>query len=110
MEYILSIKQVYLDLIKQDKKIHEYRLANEERRKIRIGDLLILQSEKESLKVEVTNIKIVSSWYKALLNNYKKDFDGVYSSLEETMEACNKFYHEDDVKKYGIIIYTIKRK
>ena len=79
MKYQLNIKQVYLDSIIKGDKIHEYRLANEKRRQVQVGDTLELVSETSSLEVEVTNIQIASNWYEALKDNYQKDFGSIKS-------------------------------
>lgn len=109
MNYTLNIKDVYLDRIKANKKHHEYRLNEPKRQKIQINDILTLQGETYSLQVEVTEIKVFSSWKEALTPYYLNDFDGVYNSLEETLKACNQFYSKEDVDKYGIVVFSIKK-
>ena len=68
--FVLKIREKFLASIKQGKKTHEYRLATPERRKISIGDILVLvnnQDKKNYVKVVVEGIEIFSNWNDALM-------------------------------------------
>ena len=103
----MHIKQIYLDLITSNIKKHEYRLANEKNRNIKINDVIALKSVETSkeINVRIVSVEIFSSWLEALDMN---DFAGVYNSKEELLSEVNKFYSKDDVEKYGIIRFGIE--
>lgn len=111
MLYKMNIDDIYFKLVKSSQKKREYRLYNESRRQIQVGDEILLvnnQDRNQSFLVTVTDIKIYKDWRSALENTYKEDFLDVYNSLEETIEACSKFYSKEDVEKYGIVVFEIK--
>ena len=111
MQYKMNIDDIYFQLVRNGQKKHEYRLNDEKRQQIQVGDEILLVNNLDSSQtflVTVKDIKVYKDWRSALLNTYKEDFFGVYNSLEETLEACDKFYSQKDVKKYGIVVYKLK--
>ena len=113
MLHKMNIDDIYFQLVRSGQKKNEYRLYDEKRQKISVGDeiLLINNSNKsETLKVIVTEIKIYKEWRSALFSTWKDDFLGLYHSLDEVVEACSEFYSKSDVEKYGIVVLTIKIK
>ena len=107
----MNINKVFLDNIKTKDKIHEYRLANEKRRSVKVGDLinLTLKDMTDFALVKVTGVHIYSSWSEAFDNtpNYLNDFKNVAGSKDEALKCCD-FYLEEDVSKYGIIVFDIE--
>lgn len=109
--YKLKIKERFLEPTKKGTKLHEYRLATPERRKIRIGDVLVLrnnQNLQEYVKVVVKSIEFYCSWEEPLEKYWKKDFQGVFTDLKETKSECYKFYSRDEIAKYGILVFEIE--
>ncbi|MBQ9449451.1 MAG: ASCH domain-containing protein [Acholeplasmatales bacterium] len=110
MIYEMHILNKYLESIKEGTKKHEYRLGKPERRAIKIGDTIRLitnEDENVTLDVEVTGITLYKSWYEAMKDNWENDFKGLYNSFDELMEDCKNFYTEEEIKKYGIIMFDI---
>ena len=59
--YYLKIRDKFINEITHGSKRREYRLANEERQKIQVGDTLVLisnQNKRNFVKVTVKRIKI----------------------------------------------------
>ncbi|MDY3761629.1 MAG: ASCH domain-containing protein [Candidatus Onthovivens sp.] len=109
--FVLKIREKFLTSIKQGKKTHEYRLATPERRKISIGDILVLvnnQNKKDYIKVVVEGIEIFRNWNDALINYWKDDFPD-YSSIDEIKNECSKFYLNKDVEDNGIEVLKITK-
>ena len=110
MQYKMNIDDIYFQLVRSGQKKYEYRLNDEKRQQIQVGDEILLVNNldsKQTFLVTVKDIKIYKDWRSALLNTYKEDFLGVYKTLDETIEACDKFYSQKDVEKYGIVVYKI---
>ena len=40
-------------------------------------------------------------------DNWENDFKDLYNSFDELMEDCKNFYTEEEIKKYGIIMFDI---
>lgn len=109
--YYFKIREKYINSIVNGTKKREYRLANPERREIKVGDSIILisnQNRKNYIRVSVKSIRTYTSWYDALYEYWDEDFKGLYSSLEEALKECYRFYEKEDVEKYGIIVYGIE--
>ena len=109
--YYLKIKEKFINPLKDGTKKHEYRLANPERRSIKVGDNLVLisnQDKKNYVRVSVTAFKIFKNWEEALTNYWEEDFKDIYQSLDEAIFDCHKFYTDSDVLKYGIIVFDVK--
>lgn len=112
MHFILNIKEKFLKLIKEGKKNNEYRLCKKEHLTKRVGDVLILVSDKNNndyVKVIIEDIKRYSNWENAVKDNWKKDFFGIANSLDEVLKDCYSIYNKKEVEKYGIIAYKIKK-
>lgn len=112
MKHLMNIEHIYFELVRSSQKKHEYRLYTEKRRKIRVNDVIILidnDDQNNLLEVKVMDIKIYRDWPSALIDNYQIDFKGLYNSLDECVEACQKFYDSKDIKRYGIVVYEIEK-
>lgn len=109
--YYLKIRDKFINEIVNGLKRREYRLANEERRGIKVGDTLVLisnQNKKNFVKVTVKHIKHYPNWMEALQDNWQSDFKNIYSSLDDAIRECQRFYSKSDVDKYGIICFEME--
>ncbi|MDY4051796.1 MAG: ASCH domain-containing protein [Bacilli bacterium] len=107
----LKIRDHFIDLIKKGIKTHEYRLADSRYANIKVGDVLVLisnQNQHNYIRVTIESIEKYSDWNSALNMYWKKDFEGLFSSYDDAIKECYKFYSKDEVDKYGIIVFTIK--
>ena len=102
----LKIRDHFIDLIKKGIKTHEYRLADSRYANIKVGDVLVLisnQNQHNYIRVTIESIEKYSDWNSALNMYWKKDFEGLFSSYDDAIKECYKFYSKDEVDKYGII-------
>ena len=109
--YYLKIRDKFIGEIKAGNKKHEYRLASPERTQIKVGDTLVLVSNQNRsvfVKTTVKGIRIFPGWKEALEDNWKQDFQNLYSTIDEALKECYKFYPKDEVDAYGIIVYEIE--
>ena len=109
--HYLKIRDKFIDNVATGLKRHEYRLATVERRQIQIGDTLILvsnQNRRKFVKVIVKGVSKFASWEQALKDNWEQDFKSIFSSFEEALKECNKFYTRDEIHSYGIIAFDIE--
>lgn len=111
-EFKMHIHDQYLDLIENGNKKHEYRLNNIERQQIKVADVLVLISNNDAsrfIKVKVAKTEVFPDWESAVQQYWQNDFVGLYQSIEEALFACKRFYSQEDVEKYGIIVFTINK-
>ncbi len=109
--YYLKIRDKFINEITHGSKRREYRLANEDRQQIKIGDTLVLvsnQNKRNFVKVTVKRIETYPTWEEALKNNWQSDFQNLYSSLDDAIKECQRFYSRDEVEKYGIISFEME--
>ena len=108
--YSLKIKEKFLNPIRNRIKRHEYRLGTPERRKIRIGDVLILTSnhnKNDYVKAIVKSICDYKSWEEPINKYWENELKFIYETKEEAINDCSKFYSQNQVKENGIIVYEI---
>ena len=106
----MKIKPCFLELIKQGKKKHEYRLNTPDRRSLSIGDQITLVSNEnhnDSVVVTITNISTHPNWLDALKDYWKEDFEGLFDNLNDLINECNKFYSPEQVMEHGIVRFGI---
>lgn len=108
--YYLKIRDKFIETIKTGLKKHEYRLATDERKNIKVGDTLVAISttdKKHFVRVTIKKINSYKNWKEALQDNWS-DFKNTYTSLDEAIKDCSRFYTRDEVNEYGIICYEIE--
>ena len=108
--YYMKIRDKYISAVREGIKKHEYRLALPERTQIRIGDNIVLisnQDRKEHVRTTVKGKTVYKDWKEALEKNWQSDFKDLYSSLDEALKECYRFYTKQEVEEYGIISFDI---
>lgn len=109
--YYMKIREKFIPEILSGNKKHEYRLASPERTQIKIGDTLVLisnQNRKKFIKTTVKKVTIYKGWKEALEENWEQDFKNIYSTLEEALHECYKFYPKKEVDCYGIVVFDVE--
>ncbi len=109
--YYLKIRDKFINEIVNGTKRREYRLANEERQKIKVGDTLVLisnQIKRNFVKVSVKRINTYLNWEEALSDNWQSDFQNLFPSFDEAIKECQRFYPKNQVDKYGIISFEME--
>lgn len=112
MTYPMNIDDKYFRLVDSGVKKHEYRLYDEKRGKIQLHDTILLRNNSDpslTVEVKVVGINVYKDWRSALKDTYKEDFAGLYNSLDECIKACSQFYKQEDIDKYGIVVYSIEK-
>lgn len=107
----MRLNEEPFDMIANDIKDIEYRLNDEKRKQIQIGDTITFYKrplEKEIIKVLVTDLK----YYKTLLEMYsatfEKDFKDRYDSPQAVVDDTT-YYTNDEVEKYGCVAIYFKK-
>lgn len=106
----MKIYTKYIDLIKENIKQREYRLFDEFRQNIKIGDTLLLISNEDReqfAKVVVNGIQVYKNWEEALKKFWMKDFGLTNTTFEVLLKECQGYYSDELVKKYGIVVFDI---
>lgn len=102
----MKLEEEYFNYIKKGTKRIEIRLFDEKRRKIKIGDKIIfykLPDTKEKIEVKV-NALLNYDNFSNLINDFSMELLCDKSmSKEKLISILNKFYSDDEQKKYGVL-------
>lgn len=109
--HYLKIRPKFIPNIEAGNKKHEYRLASPDRREIKVGDTLVLvsnQNRNDFVKTTIKSIKHFPGWKEALEDNWQEDFKNLFSTMDEALKECYRFYRKNEVDAYGINVYEIE--
>lgn len=100
----------YQDLVSGKKK-REYRLYDEKRRKIHVGDVirfLRLPDLLEYSYVDVVNIETFPTWEECYSKYFDLDFKDTYGCLEDVVaDTYSGYYSMEDTNRYGCCCITL---
>lgn len=112
--YYKNVKQPYFDQIREGLKTHEGRLNKGDFAKLKIGDFIVWENEKEKCKTKITELLHYKSFVgaitdigldKVLPTQYKEK-----KTIEEAVKnVYRKFYSEEDEKTYGAIMVGVEK-
>ena len=103
-EIKMHLHEEPFERIKNGKKHIEYRLNDEKRKNLEVGDTIIFYKrpeEKETLKAMIKDLK----YYPNFLEMYQASFqelEDIYQSPEEAV-LDTPYYTEEEVKKWGCV-------
>lgn len=99
------------DMIKSNKKDIEYRLNDEKRRQIKIGDTITFYKrplEEETIKVEVIDLKYYKNLLEMFSATFDRDFKNKYKTPQEVVDDT-PYYTNEEVERYGCVAIYFKR-
>ena len=109
-QFTMKIRDKFINAIKTGVKKREYRLNDEKRQEITAGDVIVLTSTTNPsnyVRVMVVGRTNYPDWEQALAPHWKEDFKGIYSSVPEAVRDCHRFYSDEEVAKYGLVVFDI---
>lgn len=99
------------DEIKCGKKTREYRLYDEKRQKIQVGDcirFLRLPEEQEQLTVRVEARDVYPSWYSCYEAFFAEDFAAQYSDVASIVQnTYANYWPKEKETACGCVVFTI---
>ncbi len=111
MNYEMHLNEEPFNMIKEGIKTIEYRVNDEKRQKIHIGDTIIFKKrplEKDTIKVIVTDLK----YYNNLLDMYTASFDLYLKDMYKNPQECaneTQYYSKEEIEKYGCVAIHFKK-
>lgn len=113
MVHDLKLYGENFDSMKADKKVREYRLYDEKRQQIKIGDtirFIKLPDKDEVLFATVVNIEVFNNWYDCYAKYFDEDFKGSYHSIQEVVDDTYQgYYTKEESEKYGCCCLTLSK-
>lgn len=113
MEHIMKLNKDIFEELKKGNKKREYRLFDEKRRKVRVGDTIRfvkLPELNEEYIVDVLDIETYSNWYECYEKYFDEDFKDRYDTiLDVVKDTFDNYYSEEETNKYGCVVFKIKK-
>lgn len=106
MQHSMKLLKEPFEDIKAGIKTVEFRLNDEKRRKIKIGDTItfyLMPDLKESITTEVLDLYKTNTFIE-LLNNVLED----KNKIQSTLDIIDTIYSREDEQKYGALGIKIK--
>ncbi|MBE6153084.1 MAG: hypothetical protein E7166_02490 [Firmicutes bacterium] len=114
MEHIMKLYESNFNELKNGSKKREYRLNDNKRSKIKIGDtirFIKLPNLDEEIVVEVSKIEVFNNWYDCYAKYYEEDFKDSYESVDAVVQDTydGGYYTKEESEKYGCVVFTIQK-
>lgn len=114
MEHIMKLYEENFEELKSGKKKREYRLNDQKRKAIKVGDtikFLRLPNLDEEIIVTVTNIERFTNWHDCYSKYFDEDFKDKYKNVNEVVEDTfdGGYYTKEESEKNGCIIFSISK-
>ena len=111
MIHKLNLIDKYFDLILLGEKVLEGRLNDEKRKLINIGDEIIFNRHSDnSTMVAVVEDKYYFDDFEQMADKLdKKELGFAVATKQEMIDTYNGIYDRERVKKYGVVIFIIKK-
>lgn len=114
MEHIMKLYESNFNNLKSGKKKREYRLNDEKRKLVRVGDtirFLKLPNLDEEFLVDVINIETFDNWFDCYSKYYEEDFKDRYDSIDAVLQDTydGGYYSKEESEENGCVIFTIKK-
>ena len=114
MEHIMKLNEKAFERIKSGHKKREYRVYDDKRKQVRVGDVIVfkkLPELRETIKVEVVKIDRFDNFREAVNVFFNDDFSNNHTSIDETVNSfySKGYYEKEEVKKNGVVVFEIRK-
>ncbi len=102
----------YFEQVRTGEKIREYRLYDEKRKQIKIGDMIIFQNTAnldETVSVLVEEISTFNSFFEMYNSYFDLDFKEQYKSVDDVVTDTYPIYTKEQQEEYGGVCFKIKK-
>lgn len=105
----MHVKQHYFDLLEAGVKAVEFRVNDEKRRSIKVGDKIRFVCQNDDTRhvdLAVSDI-VLSSGFESLIKRINPDLLGGIAPQQQLKELKN-IYDSDSVKRYGVVALLLE--
>ncbi|MBO5096011.1 MAG: NUDIX domain-containing protein [Bacilli bacterium] len=114
MKHIMKINDKAFERMKNGQKLREYRVNDEKRQKVKIGDVIEFQklsNLEDKILMEVKEIELFKTLDVAITYHFKEDFSDRHENVDSTV---NSFYQKgfctkEEIEKYGLVVFKIEK-
>jgi len=111
MMHTMKLNTRPFERMKEGKKMVEYRLNDEKRKRLKLGDTIIFQKLSnldEKLLMEITDLNLFNNFYDAFLEFVNVENSDIGESIEKAVNSMYEYYEKNDEKKYGCLAISLK--
>ena len=114
MEHTMKLFGSDFDDLKSGRKKREYRLYDDKRKSVKIGDtirFLKLPNLDEEFVVDVQNIETFDNWYDCYSKYYDEDFKESYDSVDAVVQDTydGGYYSKEESEENGCVVFSIRQ-
>lgn len=114
MEHVMKLYASNFEDLKRGKKKREYRLNDDKRRLVRVGDtikFLKLPDLEEEFIVDVEKVETFDTWYDCYSKYFEEDFKDNYLDVSQVVEDTYNggYYTKEESEEYGCVVFSIKK-
>ena len=112
MNHDMNLNPDAFEAIKAGKKTREYRLYDEKRRRINIGDTIKfhkLSDSYDAVIVEVTGLLIYKDWRSCYEEFFVQDLSEYYDNIDQAiLDTYENWWPKEKEEKYGCLIIKMR--
>lgn len=111
MNHNMKLNESSFERMKNGTKIIEYRLNDEKRQLVRVGDTILfakLPNLDERLLTEVVDVRNYKTFYDAFKELRNQSNADTGDDIEKSALSMREFYSQEDEEKYGTLAIKIK--
>lgn len=110
MIHAMSLTALPFKMIKEGTKVAEYRLYDEKRKKVNVGDRIVFTclDDGETLTVTVTEISVYDSFLQLFTQRGGKECGCKKMSAEQLALSMREYYSAEEEQKYGAVAIGIR--
>lgn len=114
MKHIMKINANAFERMKLGIKLREYRVNDEKRQQVRVGDTIEFQKLPdldEKILMDVKEIELYDSLDAAIESHFEEDFSDRHVDVIRTVNSFydKGYYDKNEVDKYGMVVFQIKK-
>lgn len=113
MQHTMGLYEEGFEKITNGEKLREYRLYDEKRRRLQVGDLIEftkLPEKTEGVTTRVIGLRIYKDWYSCYQAFFEEDLREHYESIEEAVkDTYDNWWPKEKEEKYGCVIIELER-
>lgn len=112
MLHEMKINDSAFDRMNKGLKKREYRVNDEKRKKVRVGDVIEfhkISNMEEKILMNVKKIEYYKTLEEAVTLHFEEDFRDRYNDIGSAVNSFFErgYYNKKEIKKYGIVVFCI---
>jgi len=111
-KHTMKIYPEYFNQLVDGSKTREYRLYDEKRQKIKLGDVIEFintNDSKSTVLTKVIGLCVYKSFYTMYEEFFDLDFKNLYDTVEDIVIDTYPIYSKEQQEKYGGLVLKLKK-